>query len=141
MEILPPLEEEDKMLAALSYPFWFIVSWMILLSGKKREPFVKFHAIQSLFFGASMTLGALLLIILFYLFTKAFPALMTVATGVIFIIFFLILMLLLLADLLLFFYFAFLAYNGKDFRIFIIGPYIERTFFQWDSGASEDESF
>ncbi|MFH1453112.1 MAG: hypothetical protein ABIH00_03930, partial [Armatimonadota bacterium] len=68
LEILPPINEEDKFIAALSYPFWFVVSWLILITDKKKEPFLFCHAYQSLFLGLFLTVATLLLFIIITLF-------------------------------------------------------------------------
>lgn len=132
MEILPPLEEEDKMLAALAYPFWFVVSWMILLSGKKKDPFVKFHALQALFHGIISTLAIVLLIAAFYLVFLILPGLGNLAMGIFFLVAFMVVSLLALALLLLVFFFAYRASEGKYFKIPVLGNFIERTYMPKD---------
>lgn len=63
-EILPPLSEDDKMLAGLCYPFWFLFSPYVLYSEKKKELFLYFHSLQGLYYGALST-GFMLITFLF----------------------------------------------------------------------------
>ena len=46
MKLLPPIESQDTMLSALSYPLGFFVSPFLLFSKKKEDSFVRFHAIH-----------------------------------------------------------------------------------------------
>ena len=49
--ILPPLSTEDKMMAGSCYPFWPVIPVFILLSSKRQDPFLAFHAVQALAVG------------------------------------------------------------------------------------------
>ncbi len=72
MKLLPPLEPQDSMIAAMAYPFWPLMGPYILLSDKKNEPFVRFHAMQGIAVGAIVTAFALFaLIISAFLFRSA----------------------------------------------------------------------
>lgn len=42
------ITSDDKLWAALGYPIWPIALIMLLIEEKKRRPFIKFHAVQSL---------------------------------------------------------------------------------------------
>jgi uncharacterized protein len=42
------ITSDDKLWAALGYPIWPIALIMLLMEEKKKRPFIKFHAIQSL---------------------------------------------------------------------------------------------
>ncbi|MBX3169158.1 MAG: hypothetical protein KF760_17265 [Candidatus Eremiobacteraeota bacterium] len=50
-DILPPLSSEDKMMAGSCYPFWPVVPLFVLLSSKRQDPFLAFHAVQALAVG------------------------------------------------------------------------------------------
>lgn len=50
-DILPPLSSEDKMMAGSCYPFWPVIPAFILLSSKRQDPFLAFHAVQALAVG------------------------------------------------------------------------------------------
>ncbi len=43
-----PVDPNDKLIAAATYPISFILSAVILLTDMKNKPGLKFHAIQSL---------------------------------------------------------------------------------------------
>lgn len=64
MKLLPPLEPQDSMLAGMAYPFWFAISPYLLLGQKKQEPFVRFHAMQSVVVGSIATMLTLLMLII-----------------------------------------------------------------------------
>lgn len=61
MEILPPISDEDKMLSGLSYPLWPIAPPFVLLSSKRRDPFLQFHALQGLGYGVAASFLTVLL--------------------------------------------------------------------------------
>lgn len=50
-DILPPLSSEDKMMAGSCYPFWPVIPIFVLLSSKRQDPFLAFHAVQALAVG------------------------------------------------------------------------------------------
>ncbi len=64
-DILPPLSTEDKMMAGSCYPFWPVVPLFVLLSSKRQDPFLAFHAVQALAVG--LTTSALSVVGLFLL--------------------------------------------------------------------------
>ncbi len=136
-EILPPLQEEDKIIAGLCYPLWFLISWMVLISGKKNEPFVKFHAIQSLFLGGITTVGTLVLLFLLYLFFRIAPSSSLLGMGLFVIIVIIGVSVLFLAITALIFYYAFKALNGEFFQIIFIGKLTERFFPEYQERVDE----
>jgi uncharacterized membrane protein len=130
-EILEPLNEDDKMLAALMYPFWFVVSWMILVSDKKRDPFLRFHALQSLVFGGAASLGFVVFTFLIFLVFKVlswlpFMRSTSPAVGVIFVLFFIAWIIALFAIAGLFLYYASRTSKGQVFKIFYLGNLVEQ---------------
>jgi uncharacterized membrane protein len=42
------ITSDDKLWAALGYPIFIIAIIMLLMEEKKKRPFIKFHAVQSL---------------------------------------------------------------------------------------------
>ncbi len=64
-DILPPLSSEDKMMAGSCYPFWPVIPIFVLLSSKRQDPFLAFHAVQALAVG--LTTSALSVVGLFLL--------------------------------------------------------------------------
>ncbi len=57
MKVLPPLTNEDQMLAGLSYPLWPIAPVFILKSKKREDPFLVYHAYHGLAWGAASTVA------------------------------------------------------------------------------------
>ena len=56
------VSKEDRLLAALSYPFWPLAFLIMNLSPVlRRQPFVRYHAFQAFFLGMSLWLGMILL--------------------------------------------------------------------------------
>ena len=51
---LQPQEDNDKIMAALSYILIVIMSVIILATDMKNKPFLKYHAYQSLVFGIAI---------------------------------------------------------------------------------------
>lgn len=141
MKILPPLQEEDNMIAALSYPFWFVVSWLVLLSHKKEEPFVKFHAIQSLLFGIFISFASLLLIAVLWGVFQLVPSIGKMLSGEVwkgymwkglfFIIILTIFYFIFIVGCVIVYYYAYRAYKGDYFKIPIIGNMIENRYFKY----------
>lgn len=121
-KILPPLDEEDKFIAGLEYIFWFVISVWVLLSSKKREPFLFFHGFQSLFLGLTFTIITFLaVLILFLFFSKTvllpyFSASLVMTIGIIF------LTGLFLAESAVVIYCAYKASEGKEVWL----PYITK---------------
>jgi uncharacterized membrane protein len=52
---------DDKLWAALGYPFPILPIVALLMEEKKNRPFIKFHAIQALIFG--VVLGVVILLL------------------------------------------------------------------------------
>lgn len=56
------VSKEDRLLAALSYPFWPLAFLILNLSPVlKRQRFVRYHAFQGFFLGMAIWIGAILL--------------------------------------------------------------------------------
>ncbi len=54
---LQPQEDNDKIIAAISYIFAPLLSIIILVTDMKNKPFLKYHAYQSLTFGIALIVG------------------------------------------------------------------------------------
>ncbi|MEW6231061.1 MAG: DUF4870 domain-containing protein [Chloroflexota bacterium] len=108
------ITDQDKLMAALSYPIGFIVSLIILLTEGKNRPFQKYHAVQSLIF------DIVLWVVIIVLSCVITPLLGAVTLGVgafcgfcPFLLWFITL------------YYAYLAYQGQYFTIPVITDFMK----------------
>ena len=61
MHMKEPLRREDRLLAALAYPFWYLVFVMVYLSPRQQKSrFLRYHAYQGLFLGLLIWVGGIL---------------------------------------------------------------------------------
>ena len=74
MQILPPLETQDRMFYAMSYPLWFFLSWYVFKTDKKKDPFVLYNVFQGLFLGLYLTALFIISLVFFILIINIFPA-------------------------------------------------------------------
>ncbi len=74
LKILPPVQEDNKMLAGLAYPFWFVVVPFALFSSRREEPFVQFHARQALGLGVGSLVASFAGSFLVWAFMQVLPA-------------------------------------------------------------------
>ncbi len=142
MKILPPMEEGDTMIAALGYPFWYIVSPIILLTRKRDEPFMKYHALQALIFGAALVVVQIILFLIMTGIFSCVPSLKGIIRdgyvwkgymekGCFFLSVFVIVILVYLVMMSFVLYFAFKAFRGDHFRIPFIGAMLEKKHFKY----------
>jgi uncharacterized membrane protein len=66
-QLIPPLTEDEKMIAGSCYLLWPVVSPWVLLSQKKDNPFLLFHALQSIYLGGVTTVVSIISMLLMYL--------------------------------------------------------------------------
>lgn len=128
LEILPPLNEEDKFIAALSYPFWFVVSWLVLITEKKKEPFLFCHAFMSLFLGLAFTAVNVIIFIIATIFFSLTAPLANLFTSVILLFVVLALIIVILAEFGVLFYLAYMASLGKIIKLPYINEYVEKLY-------------
>jgi uncharacterized membrane protein len=130
-EVLPPLGEDDKMLAGLCYPLWPFAGPWALFTHRRKELFVYFHALQGIYLGAATTVisfFSLLFVYLIFFFRNPkniidpkvkFDGQVTCGTASV-----IVLMFLLLALMFVLFYNLWLGWKasqGKIFRLPLIG--------------------
>ena len=108
-----PVSDENRLLAALGYPFG-IIALIVLLTDMKKNHFMKYHAVQALLFilaaivvfgGASILFGILASISLAFAFLGFLIPLASLAWFILTI------------------FYAVQAYNGKMFSIPFVGAY------------------
>lgn len=58
------ITSDDKLWAALGYPFFPIALIMLFVEGKKNRPFIKFHAVQALALNVGVWIVEIVLAIL-----------------------------------------------------------------------------
>ena len=119
------ISEDDKMLAGLCYLFWWLVSWIVLISPKRNLPYLKFHALQSIFSGALVTLLYAMLWIVFLVITHSVPG-TDFTSGVMLGLGFLGLIFVGCIIFSIFFYFAYRAWQGSPFRLPFLGSIAAR---------------
>ncbi len=142
MKLLPPIESQDTMLSALSYPLGFFVSPFLLFSKKKEDSFVRFHAIQGLIVNIVVTVIILIGLGFLFLMAKTSPTATQIATydpdphnsgymnnGCAFMFvwggYFLLVFMLFLAEILC----ASRVWTGEDLRLPFISSFIEQKYF------------
>jgi uncharacterized membrane protein len=142
MKILPPMEEGDTMIAALGYPFWYIVSPIILLTKKRDEPFMKYHALQALIFGAALLVFQIIVFLIMLAIFSCVPSLKGIIRdgyvwkgymekGCFFLAVFIVVIFVYLILMSIVFYFAYRAFRGDHFRIPFIGAMLEKKYFSY----------
>lgn len=57
----PEITSDDKIWAALGYPFALIALIMLLIEEKKNRPFIKYHAVQSLALTVAIIIASFIL--------------------------------------------------------------------------------
>lgn len=107
-------DSNDKLIAAIGYPIWF-VALVPLLTEAKDRPFAKFHAVQALILNLALAVVSILVVcVLFVVFTV-----LTAVTGICGICFPVVVVLpfiLWLPTL----YYAYLTYQDRSFDIPVI---------------------
>ncbi|MCL5037774.1 MAG: DUF4870 domain-containing protein [Chloroflexi bacterium] len=141
-ELLPPLLEEDRMLAGLAYPFWFLTAWMTLLSEKREEPFLRFNCIQAIVFGISSTIGFILFVIISTFLFRIIPFLASFGFGTLMALLYLALGILFMALIALMMFYAYRASQGVFFHVPFISRIVDRLFYgpeEKEQGQEFDE--
>lgn len=107
------------MLAGLTYPFWFVVVPFVMFSARRDEPFVQFHARQSLWLGV----GSLVATVVGAFVTWAFMAVMPSGSvsGLLGVGAFVALWVVFLFMFFLFFFLGYRASTGEFYRLPFLG--------------------
>lgn len=82
-DILPPLSSEDKMMAGSCYPFWPVIPVFVLLSSKRQDPFLAFHAVQALAVGVMTSILSVVGLFLLWVSYSSLPTSWMITSGAI----------------------------------------------------------
>lgn len=123
--ILPPYQENDRMLSGLAYPLWPFFCPLILLGFRREEPFVHFHALQALALGVLSLGAALLLFLASFLFLWLLPSSFITFSGVAGLTLFITLGFVLFFWLSFIIYLAWQASSGQFLRLPFVGKWAE----------------
>ena len=119
--------DDQKLIAALCYiPIFavgFLVSLFVLLTEKKENKFLKFHAIQALFF---MFIGGAIFFCLWIVLMILSMVLATITYGIGGICVFAVMGILLLVYVVAFFFLAWKAYLGEEYEIPVLGKFARK---------------
>ncbi len=119
--------DDQKLIGALCYiPIFaigLIVSLFVLLTEKKENKFLKFHAIQALIF---MLIGGAVFICLWIMLMILSMVLAAVTGGIGGLCVFAVMGLLFLGYLVAFFYLAWQAYLGKEYEVPVLGKFARK---------------
>ncbi|MCR4784457.1 MAG: hypothetical protein K6A35_08080 [bacterium] len=135
-DILPPYNQDDSMLAGLTYPLWPFICPIVFLTDKKNEPFVHFHVLQALAMGGGSFVAITVITLFIYVFLWLLPSGWTTFSS------FTGLIALLVFGFVLFFWFAITIYmgwqasSGKFIRLPFLGAWAEEKM-QTNLGITE----
>lgn len=107
------------MLAGLTYPFWFLIVPFVMFSSRREEPFVQFHARQSLWLGIGSTLVTVVGAFLCWAFMAVMPS--GAASGLIGVFAFVALWVVFLFSFFLFFFLGYRASTGEFMKLPFVG--------------------
>lgn len=82
-DVLPPLTSEDKMMAGSCYPFWPVIPFFVLLSSKRQDPFLAFHALQAIAVGVISSLLTVIGLFFLWISFSSLPASWIMTSGAI----------------------------------------------------------
>ena len=118
---------DQNLIAALCYiPIFaigFLVSLYVLLTEKKENKFLKFHAIQALMF---MVVGGIVFICLWIVLVIITMVISMVTYGIGGICMMAVMGILLLLYLVAFFFFAWKAFQGQEYEIPVLGKFARK---------------
>lgn len=134
--ILPPYQEDDRMLSGLAYPLWPFVCPIILMGEKKHEPFVHFHAIQALALGVISLAAAIVISMVTFLLLWLLPSSFVTFSGFVGLTVFLVLTFAFLFWFSVIIYIAWQASSGNFLRLPFLGQWAEEKM-QTNLGITE----
>lgn len=134
--ILPPYQEDDRMLSGLAYPLWPFICPIIFMGDKKNEPFVHFHAIQALALGVISLAAAIAISIITFLLLWLLPSSFVTFSGFVGLTVFLVLTFAFLFWFSVIIYIAWQASSGKFLHLPFLGKWAEEKM-QTNLGITE----
>lgn len=139
-DILPPVAEDDRMLSGLVYPLWPLLCPIIFYGSKRSEPYVHFHALQSLALGVSSIAAVFVLglITWIFMYVLSFRFLAGTVGGVLGLVTFFVAGFLLLFYLTVIMYLGWRAASGAFFRLPFLGRWAE-TRMQMNLGITAED--
>ena len=123
--ILPPYQEDDRMLSGLAYPLWPFICPIVLMGEKKHEPFVHFHALQALALGVLSLAAAIVVSIVTFLLLWLLPSSFVTFSGFVGLTIFLVLTFAFLFWFSVIIYIAWQASSGNFLRLPFLGQWAE----------------
>ncbi len=116
--------EDERMLAGLCYPLWFVMTWFLLFS---TRPFLKYHAFQSLLAGLSTAVVYALMWAMFVFSPRPDANTSNLTTyGLTMALWFTLLLVIGVVLFTVYMVWAYKAWMGRLFRIPLLGPLAER---------------
>jgi len=119
--------DDQKLIAALCYipimAIGFIVSLFVLLTEKKENKFLKFHAIQALFL---MIVGGIVFFCLWIALVIITMLIAAFTYGIGGICMMVVMLLVLLGYVVLFFFCAWKAYQGEEYELPVLGKFARK---------------
>ena len=137
-DLLPPVQEDDKMLSGAVYPLWPFMVPIVLYGPRREEAFVNFHARQALALGAISLGTAIVLFLLTWLIMFVLPGRFVTVSGFLGLGVFGAVIFGLFMYLMTILYIAWRAASGAFFRLPFIGRWAEAKM-QADLGITDSD--
>nr|MCR5662452.1 DUF4870 domain-containing protein [bacterium] len=137
-DLLPPVQEDDKMLSGAVYPLWPFMVPIVLYGPRREEAFVNFHARQALALGVLSLGSAIVLFLLTWLVMFLLPGKFVTVSGFMGLGLFAIVIFCLFMYLMTVLYIAWRAASGAFFRLPFIGRWAEAKM-QADLGITDSD--
>ncbi len=137
-DLLPPVQEDDKMLSGAVYPLWPFMVPIVLYGPRREEAFVNFHARQALALGVISSGSAIVLFLLTWLIMFLLPGSFVTVSGFLGLGIFGAIIFGLFMYLMIILYIAWRAASGAFFRLPFIGRWAEAKM-QADLGITDSD--
>lgn len=124
-EIVAPVDGGDLMLAGASYVFWPVLPLAMLFTSRREQPYMRFHFLQSLAFGAITSFAFALFTVILLLTYRGVGSTESLWVGAMLVGLFVGWLLGLLFCFMWLMIFAWRAGRGEVFRMLVVGSMIE----------------